>query len=592
MANFATKRAGILLCAFAILSPLCLFAHSFETEELHKDPQWHTLLHFRNGASEVDDPKFFLSPTGKKDPKAELLATIDALRNDPSDDEDSYACRFPARAWFLQKSGVEIPPKKCEKLNRTIREIDPQKLILSFPTAHINSPASMFGHTLLRIDGSNDTSLTSHAINYAAFTDERNGFIFAFKGIFGFFEGHYSVVPYYKKIHEYNGTENRDIWEYELDFTPAETAKALLYAIETSHFYSDYFFFSENCSYNILWILQFAKDSRFDLVSDFHITATPIDTIRTLQKHGLIKNSLYRHSKMKLVNTIFDSLQDKNLAKNFIRDHYPMDSLRENSESEKTKILDIASNDLLIKFIQHKIDKESYTRDFIRILKERSKLPKLDYTPKEPFDPLRSDLSNRISLGISKHLISLSYRPAYHDIYDIERGFISGAYITFFDFEARHDKRRNESFLHKASILDIRSYAAQTFYHKPISWEVRLEGIRLEENKFYTRLKAGAGVTLGNEAILAYFMPQGSVAIGEDSLWGISPKVGFNINYFENFKIGAFCERNFYFHKSSNNVAEGYITAYINRAFNLMLKVAKEESSAQEEYWFNVNYKF
>ena len=86
-----------------------------------------------------------------------------------------------------------------------------------FPTSHINSPASMYGHTFIKISSSKDTPLISNAINYAAKTDEKNGLIFAFQGIFGGYEGRYSILPYYEKLKEYNNLEQRDVWEYDLN---------------------------------------------------------------------------------------------------------------------------------------------------------------------------------------------------------------------------------------------------------------------------------------------------------------------------------------------------------------------------------------
>ena len=68
-----------------------------------------------------------------------------------------------------------------------------------FPTAHINSPASMYGHTFLRVSSDEETPLISNAINYAAKTTDTNGFIFAYKGLFGEYEGRYSIYLIMKK---------------------------------------------------------------------------------------------------------------------------------------------------------------------------------------------------------------------------------------------------------------------------------------------------------------------------------------------------------------------------------------------------------
>jgi len=101
-----------------------------------------------------------------------------------------------------------------------------------FPTAHINSPASMYGHTFLRVSSNHDTPLISNAINFAAKTNDTNGLIFAYKGLFGEYEGRYSILPYYEKIKEYNNLEQRDIWEYDLDLTQEEINRLVLHTFE------------------------------------------------------------------------------------------------------------------------------------------------------------------------------------------------------------------------------------------------------------------------------------------------------------------------------------------------------------------------
>jgi len=68
----------------------------------------------------------------------------------------------------------------------------------------------------LPLRGRHTSRLLSFAVNYAARTDETNGFAYAIKGVFGFYPGYYSLLPYYVKVREYNDLERRDVWEYPL----------------------------------------------------------------------------------------------------------------------------------------------------------------------------------------------------------------------------------------------------------------------------------------------------------------------------------------------------------------------------------------
>ncbi len=569
-----------------------------EQLSLDRHPDWYTLLHFKHGQSEIDDPIFFLSKTGKTDPKSELLATITAMLSDPTDDDNSTVCIYPARLNFITEHIPElkeqIPHKSCTKLRRFLKEIDPHSLTLSFPTAHINSPASMFGHTLLRVNSDVNSSLISNAINYAAITDETNGFIFAYQGLFGGYEGRYSIMPYYKKIEEYNGLENRDIWEYTLNFNEAESRRIVLYTFELSRIYSDYFFLSENCSYNLLWLLQHGKKSQIDLVSGFNYTATPIDTIRELRSHHLIQDGTFRHSKNKLIKHIFTKVDSTDRVIDFMQSGYDPTYLEGLDRNQSIYTLDIATNVLQADYISHRIDKATYTKNFIKLLRDRSKLGKIaPYDVPEADNPLKSDPGHKVSIGgFRDNSFHLSYRPTYHDIYDIEKGYISGAYITFFDFIARFDEQGRSS-LDRIGFLDIRSYAVRDFYFKPISWEVNVAAERLSDGNFYLKLKTGAGLSYGNDTFILYLMALPFGLAGEQTdYYGISGKVGTIIN-FDHYKLGGYIERSTY----SDNLldeqtsGEAYLTRYINENFNLGLRYQKREF-AGEQYGLFLYWKF
>jgi hypothetical protein len=279
------------LALFVIIFPLTLYSI---------DSYWLKLLHFRDGKSQIDDPNFFLSETGQSDPKSEFNATIDAILND-----DNISCRYPARVEYIYKNYnsyvKNIPIKKCKALEVLLKEIDAKKAVLIFPTAHINSPASMFGHSFLRIDSNSGTTLTANAINYSANSDEKNGLFFAYYGLSGGYKGKYSALAYYKKIKEYSNLESRDIWEYELNLSKAEIRKMLLHLYEIKDSYSNYYFFTQNCSYNLLWLLEVARPS-LKLVKQFTYKAIPIDTIKAIKNAGLFEGEYFRASSNRKIN--------------------------------------------------------------------------------------------------------------------------------------------------------------------------------------------------------------------------------------------------------------------------------------------------
>ena len=180
--------------------------------------------------SYVDDDTFFLADSGKTDPLAELEATERALRA-----ADSPArCRFPARYRFLSEHlgwQHEAPFSHCDDYNEWRGAIHAKRAVLVFPAAYLNSPSSMFGHTLLRLDQGEDSAVwLSWAVNFGAVSTEAdNSFFYMYRGLAGGYPGRFALVPYVQKIQEYSHMENRDMWEYTLDLEQSELDLSLIH---------------------------------------------------------------------------------------------------------------------------------------------------------------------------------------------------------------------------------------------------------------------------------------------------------------------------------------------------------------------------
>ena len=169
---------------------------------LARDRYWLILLHFQHTISGykslVDDPRFFLSPSGRRNPEEELNATIRALLESEEKGDSNPRCRFPSRfEWLKTEFGWDersFSGISCEGLDRFESTLRPQSAVLVFPTFFMNNPASLFGHTLIRIDHAEGSKLLSFAVNYAAYPDSF-GFLYPIKGIFGFYKGFFPSFP-------------------------------------------------------------------------------------------------------------------------------------------------------------------------------------------------------------------------------------------------------------------------------------------------------------------------------------------------------------------------------------------------------------
>jgi hypothetical protein len=551
-----------------IFIPLSLLSH--DISNLYNDRYWHTLLHFKNGKSEIDDKKFFLSSYGKQNPKAELQATIDALLKD----KNKTFCKFPSRSmWLLEKLPTlkdEIGEYSCQEIDKIIKDYNPKSISLIFPTAHINSPASMYGHSFLRVDNGSKTTLLSQAINYAAQTQESNGLLFAYNGLTGGYEGRYSITPYYNKIKEYNDMERRDIWEYELNLSEEEILKLLYHQFEIKDYYADYFFFTENCSYNLLWLLQVAR-ADVELVDKFGIKAIPIDTIRAVNDADFIKSVSFRPSKSKKIKEIIKKIDDIKVANRFLENGYKPKIIKEQNEQQKAYILDLSSGMIRYKRAKNKIEKKEYIKDLMTILKQRSEVDfKSEYPVLKPARPLEGHKTSRVQILGSEDSFLLSFKPSFHDVYDVERGYIEGAYINFFDLALKKDKGKDIKF-EKFDIVNISSYAPREMFFKSYSWEVLFGFERNYLDKMQFQLKGGAGFSYKSFGFLYYIFLDPAFYIGDDFSVSLSPKVGI-IKNFLHLKIGANAQREFFSNGDEITHGEIFSTYSLLKDISLNLK--------------------
>ncbi len=161
------------------LSQLLQRAHE---AQLANESEWHLLLHYRADlfggyTSEQDDPGFFLSPDGKTDPQAELDATLTQFFSPDlvGRSKQPAQCAFVARYTWLKAQlafdEAQLKPLRCERFDAWFAGFEAQAVTLIFPSAFMNNPASMFGHTFLRIDQRGQTPNTrilAYTINFAA----------------------------------------------------------------------------------------------------------------------------------------------------------------------------------------------------------------------------------------------------------------------------------------------------------------------------------------------------------------------------------------------------------------------------------------
>ncbi|MBK8017037.1 MAG: DUF4105 domain-containing protein [Betaproteobacteria bacterium] len=441
--------------------------------------------------SEADDPEFFNAPTGKTDPRAELEATLRAFFSDrpETDKQQNPQCQFVARyRWLkarLQFDPSRLPEQPCPRFERWRNELDPQSVTLVFPAAYINSPASMYGHTLLRLDGraqSDRTRILDYALNFAAHTGNDGGLSFAYKGLAGGYIGRFSLTPYYLKIAEYSDIESRDIWEYRLALAPHEIQRLLEHAWELGSTRFDYYFLDENCSYQLLWLLDVARPS-LDLVEHYPAWVIPADTIRSVVSvPGLVADIRFRPSRstqlLHFGRTLppADVATARALADNRLQPDDP--ALARRPAAERARVLDLAFETLDFERLSGERRGDASASRLRELMLARATVdgPEPPQPPPPDTRPDEGHGSARLGIGggttAGNGFQEIRFRGAYHDLSDPVAGYSRGAQIEFGNLVARRENAEGLPFLEKATIVDVTSISARTPLSRSPSWRL------------------------------------------------------------------------------------------------------------------------
>ncbi|MET0515678.1 MAG: DUF4105 domain-containing protein [Nitrospiraceae bacterium] len=467
---------------------------------LHEEREWHLLLHYRENlfggyTSEQDDPGFFMSPDGKTDPAAELAATLRQFASTElvGRSKQPAQCAFIARYHWLKErlafDDTRLPPLPCERFDRWFAEFDTETISLIFPSAFMNNPASMFGHTFLRLDQRGQTEQTrilAYTINFAAEIPQGRNLDYAIRGIFGGYDGFFSTTPYYMKVLEYRDIENRDIWEYRLTFTQPQIRRLLMHAWEMGNASFDYFFFKENCSYHLLALLEYA-DPALHLTDQFKFWTIPSDTVRLMVKQpGLVGDIAYRPSRSTLIRRKREYLtrSEQALVRRFVGDVSLVrssDELQSLPVARQALVLDVVSDYLRYKGDTDKAEPSPYREQNRTVLAARSNLriPSEDLAIR-PFakQPEIGHDTSRASLGggwrNNDTFEELSLRGVYHDLLDPEPGYTPGAQIEIGSVSLRHYNRANQTRVERATVVNIVSLAPINSLFMAPSWKVNL----------------------------------------------------------------------------------------------------------------------
>jgi len=546
-----------------------------QEKRLWEHRQWQVLMHYRprlfgrGVKSQVDDPSFFLSHSGKFDPQAELEATLSSFFAPPVKEKGTEhpQCQFIARYhWLKQELGFDsarLPEYTCPKFNDWLAEMNPDAVSLIFPVAYLNNPASMFGHTLLRIDSKawrEQTRLLDFTINYAANTEQERGLSMAVNGLFGGYRGSFSVAPYYVQVKRYADLENRDIWEYRLSLTYEEVLRMLMHVWELKAAHFDYYFLDENCSYQLLSLLEVARPS-LHLLDQFGLWAVPADTVRAVADVAdLIPSAIFRPSRKTVLQERTRNLspQLQTIAKCIGDDQCAVDAISQQGLSplDQSKVLELAMEYVGYEYAAEKEDTAENDPRLMHILNARSKLDVPPQTPRIEHPPERPDQghpSGRVEFSYGyendQHYFQLSLRPVLHDLIDPPRGYIDGAQLEFLDAAGRYYVSKNKLELEYLDLVDVVSIPTRNRLIKPYSWKANagLKRRLFDDDKrpITGHGNFGAGLSFEFSQAATFFLFAETMAVISDRFdeklaLGAGPSGGVIVAFTQNWRMACF----------------------------------------------------
>lgn len=596
--------------------------------KLHEQRYWHLLLKYEKTPlggfeSEADGMGFFNSPAGKTDPAKELAATLTSFFVDPGGLEEGAEhpqCNFPARfKWLNEKLNFDekqLPRQNCDRLERWLAILDPVGVTVVFASHFLNNPASMFGHTLLRVDSKRtggDKKLLNYGANYAAKPDTENAVLYALKGLVGLFQGQFTIFPYYTKVQEYNNWESRDLWEYELDFTADQLDYLLRHLWELGGTFFQYYYFQENCSYHILSLLEVANPD-LHLRDGFFFSVIPADTVKAMvAEEGLVNKVVYRPAVLSQLNQkrLRMSEEEKNVLSAVVDDAklIEQEAFKARPEASQALILDAYLDYLQYKSLQAKA-RENPSGLPRPVLLARSRLGSESESRAEVEFSTPPHLGHgadrlRVGVGHNDHepFQEIAYWPAYHDLLAKETGYARDSEIIFMDFRFRYYDETRRLTLDRAKLLGITSLNAYDPLFARPSWRlgVTVDTLRDFDCPACNSFKGNFGMGLAHRP--DFFSPlllfgfvdveaEFAEKLDENYRLGGDVELGGLIDLSENWKIG-FTGAYKYFPLGDD---KDFFTASFEQRFslsqNLDLRLEYRRHDESNEGVFAVNFYF
>lgn len=439
--------------------------------------------------SRVDSPRFFNHPNGKYDPSKELEATVALFTNRQAQAgffKHHPQCVFVERYRFLKKAGIVVADDlPCPDFIEWKRGIGAKSIVLVFSSSFPNNPASVFGHTFIRFKREEKNSLLDYSASYAAFTEgEAQGLLYAIKGLVGGYKGGFSIAPYYMKVNQYNNSQNRDLYEYELNLSMEGVERIVNHLWELySTAYFDYYFFDENCSYILAKVLELGNpDWNLSDINRWYYL--PSDSIKHVTRiGGAVRKIHFRPSLKKQViarlnkldageRALFFGVKEGDIALEEIKNSHVLDALiayGNYKKRERKGAFSEQDHAFFRKLLLQRAQIEEKSVDF-NVDENESDRPEFGHAP------------SQLSLGMGNinntAVYRLNFKSGLHDLLSSDRGFEPFSQIEFLGGELQYSQEAQKVNISEVTFIDVVSLTPYTSFDPRFSWKI---GVHYEQ---------------------------------------------------------------------------------------------------------------
>ena len=436
------KKAQVVLGFFFWIFPLLASSNVVEHSDLpfskdnlvnlSKSPKWDRILGFSDKNWITKDQKYFLTAIENFSPHDELVESIKEYMKF-SENKSDFFCKAPARAIFLTHHLPRLPdfsPKRCTEYSAWSKHGEIESISLLYVTGYLKNPASFFGHTLLKFNGSNgktNAGLLDSSLNYGAHTNNDAALPYVVRGLTGGYSASLAEQKFFRLSAEYQELQKRDIYEYRLSLSEYEKSLMIAYSFELTKKEFVYFFLSDNCAFRLNMILGLALER--DPMPGLP-WAAPIDLLMGITNSDRVETITYHPSQTSRTISALDKLisSDRDKAATVINSD--SSSYRSTDYNMPTKLAILET----LNYLKIELFKDGSSAEVSEIDEKRRKvLLSLDRN-----SPVKRDTSvpsnfpheiNKPTLlrygvkQINSHdpIISLQLRAANFEILDIDR---------------------------------------------------------------------------------------------------------------------------------------------------------------------------